>query len=193
MATAWTISVGGRNYGPFSIEQMQTFVSEGRLVRESLVVRDDSTTFRNAGDEPELRWLFPPQLAAAPPPEPARHSDAPASPGFGRSEERPSKGERGHFVIIADMKSRSIAKLEEQIFALGPAYSVLPQVWLLSSDQSLNAIRNLLIQQLGKIDLLFVVDATNDKTAWFNFGPEADARIRKIWAKERPQRFQATG
>jgi len=32
--------------------------------------------------------------------------------------------------------------------------------------------------------MLFVIDATNDKAAWFNFGPEVDARIRKIWRTE---------
>jgi hypothetical protein len=31
--------------------------------------------------------------------------------------------------------------------------------------------------------MLFIVDATHDKAAWFNFGPEADARIRRIWQK----------
>ena len=47
----------------------------------------------------------------------------------------------------------------------------------------MNAIRNVLVQQLGKLDVLFVVDATRDKAAWFNFGPEADARIRRNWAR----------
>jgi hypothetical protein len=46
-----------------------------------------------------------------------------------------------------------------------------------------NAIRNQLVQQLGKLDVLFVVDATRDKAAWFNFGPEADSRIRRNWAR----------
>jgi hypothetical protein len=32
--------------------------------------------------------------------------------------------------------------------------------------------------------VLFVADASNDKAAWFNFGPEADARIRKLWRAE---------
>ena len=46
-----------------------------------------------------------------------------------------------------------------------------------------NAVRNLLVQQLSKLDVLFVVDATHNKAAWFNFGPEADSRIRRIWTK----------
>ena len=78
------------------------------------------------------------------------------------------------------MKGGSITKLEDEIFALGTAFALFSQVWLLSSEQSLGAIRNRLIQQLGKPDSLFVADATNDKAAWFNFGTQADAHIRKI-------------
>jgi hypothetical protein len=37
---------------------------------------------------------------------------------------------------------------------------------------------------LGKIDTLFVIDATRNKATWFNFGPEADARIRRVWSDQ---------
>jgi hypothetical protein len=40
-----------------------------------------------------------------------------------------------------------------------------------------------LVQKLGKLDTLFIVDAVHDKAAWFNFGPETDTRIRKMWSK----------
>jgi hypothetical protein len=81
------------------------------------------------------------------------------------------------------MKSRSAQGLEEEIYNLGTAHPLLPQVWLVATEHSVSAVRNLLIQKLGKLDMLFVVDATHNKAAWFNFGPEADARIRRIWAK----------
>jgi hypothetical protein len=105
------------------------------------------------------------------------------SSAFGQKDDAVKAGERAHVIIIADMKSRSIDGLEEEIFKLGPAYAFLPQAWLLSTDLSVNAIRNQLVQQLGKLDVLFVVDATRDKAAWFNFGPEADSRIRRNWAR----------
>ena len=41
-----------------------------------------------------------------------------------------------------------------------------------------------LVQKLGKIDTLFIVDAAHDKAAWFNFGPENDARVRRMWTRE---------
>jgi hypothetical protein len=60
---------------------------------------------------------------------------------------------------------------------------IMPQAWLLSSDMPINQLRQTLVQKLGKLDMLFIADATHDKAAWFNFGPEADARIRRIWQK----------
>ena len=39
------------------------------------------------------------------------------------------------------------------------------------------------MQKLGKLDTLFIVDAVHDKAAWFNFGPEADTRIRRMWSQ----------
>ena len=81
------------------------------------------------------------------------------------------------------MRTRSVQGLEEEIFNLGPTFPVLPQVWILATEASVNTVRNALVQKLGKLDTLFVVDATHNKAAWFNFGPEADARIRKIWKR----------
>jgi hypothetical protein len=84
----------------------------------------------------------------------------------------------------SDLKSSSLAKLEEEIATFGQSIAILPQAWLLTSNASVNTVRNQLVQQLGKLDMLFVADASNDKAAWFNFGPEADACIRRIWRTE---------
>jgi hypothetical protein len=187
MSSSWTINVGGRTYGPYSEEQMTAFAAEGRLVAQSLVARAGEAEFRAASMEPALAGLLVP-VAKAPAILPAASEAIPvrAEPGsvFGRNREEGQKtGERSHIIVIADMKSRSIAGLEEEIYKLGQAYSILPQIWLLRTEQSVNTVRNLLVQQLGKLDVLFVVDATNNKAAWFNFGPEADARIRRIWTR----------
>jgi hypothetical protein len=183
MAGTWIISVAGRTYGPYTTEQMQSFASEGRLARQSLIARTGETDFRSAGDEPALAAIFSPSPDS-------REDTALQSQrretlaGFGRGEEPSRTGQRSHFVILADLKSGSIAKLEDAIATFGPSYAILPQAWLLYTDESVNIVRNRLIQQLGKLDVLFVADAGNDKAAWFNFGPEADARIRKLWSSD---------
>ena len=116
----------------------------------------------------------------------------PAQPHrFGaRAEPETNTGGPAHFVIVADMKSGSIAGLDDEISKLGPAYRFSPQAWVLSSEAPINIVRNALMQKLGKIDTLFIVDAAHDKAAWFNFGPEADTRIRKMWSK--PVEFSGT-
>ena len=182
MAESWTISVGGRVYGPYSLEQMQGFHAENRLADHSLVARAGEEQFHPASEDAELALLFQPAAAeqadtiiAAEPAQPHR---------FGAKSEA-ENGHEGpaHFVIVADMKSRSITGLEEEIFTLGPAHRFGSQAWVLSSEASINTIRNALVQKLGKIDTLFIVDAAHDKAAWFNFGPETDTRNRKMWSR----------
>ena len=188
MSDTWTISVAGQAYGPYAITQMQSFVGEGRLAPHSLVARYGETEFTPAGDDPILSGFFRP-TAPAPAQQPAKQTPFFTAEGneepakFGRNEEPNTAGERTHYIIVADMKSRSISGVEEEIFNLGPAVPIMPQAWLLSSDMAINQIRQTLVQKLGKLDMLFIGDATHDKAAWFNFGPEADARIRRIWQK----------
>jgi hypothetical protein len=175
---SWTISVGGRVYGPYSIEQMRGFHAEGRLADHSLVARAGEDQFHAASEDAALAPLFQPQA-----PAPVAQPEAPSAPHkFGADAD--TTGERTHYVIIADMKSRSITGLEEEIFNLGPAHRFMPQAWVLSSEVSINTIRHALVQKLGKIDTLFIVDAAHDKAAWFNFGPENDARVRRMWTRE---------
>jgi len=196
MSDTWTISVSGRSYGPYTLAQMQAFAAEGRLAPQSLTARAGENQFHPAGEDATLAALFRP--AAAPQPQPARQFFTAEGneevTAFGRNEEEAAAGQRAHFIIVADMKSRSISGLEEEIFNLGPAVPILPQAWLLASDMAINQIRQALVQKLGKLDTLFVADATHDKAAWFNFGPEADSRIRRIWQKTpEPAALKRTG
>ena len=194
MSASWMVNVGGRAYGPYTDAQMAAFAAEGRLAPHSLI-----RTFQRSPIPPrrrgaDTRWLLCARAERAASATPAARSETKPSGTFGRSKDESQKsGEPSHVVIIADMKSRSIVGLEEEIHRLGPACPLLPQIWLLADDQSVNAVRNHLVQQLGKLDMLFVVDATNNKAAWFNFGPEAEARIRRIWSKDEPSKQRAAG
>ncbi len=171
MAESWTISVSGRVYGPYSLGQMQGFHAEGRLADHSLVARSGEDQFHPAREDGELAQLFSPAA------KPAPRKPVPVNPQASR------------FVIMADMKSRSISGLEEEIFSLGAAQRFMPQAWMLVSEAPINAVRSALVQRLGKLDSLFIVDAAHDKAAWFNFGPESDARVRAMW--QRPAEPQA--
>ncbi|MBV8801140.1 MAG: DUF4339 domain-containing protein [Alphaproteobacteria bacterium] len=175
----WIISVGGRTYGPYSATQMQTFAVEGRLAAHSLVAHPEDGRFVPASQDPDLAFLFRPAPLAT-----LNHRiESEVSKTFGHGEGE-SGGETAHFLIVADMKSGSITALEEEILRLGPAYPIMPQAWVLSSDLSIGALKNLLIQKLGKLDMLLVVDASHDKLTWSNLGMEAETRIRRIWIKQ---------
>ena len=64
------------------------------------------------------------------------------------------------------------------------ALAILVRVaWSASVPMAMVWIKLALVQKLGKIDTLFIVDAAHDKAAWFNFGPETDTRIRKMWSR----------
>src|SRR6201995_2740497 len=58
MSESWTISVAGRVYGPYSLEQMQGFHAENRLADHSLVARAGEEQFHPAGEDPDLAPLF---------------------------------------------------------------------------------------------------------------------------------------
>jgi hypothetical protein len=185
MSASWIVNVGGRAYGPYTDAQMAAFVTEGRLGAQSLVARSGESDFRTAAEDKTLGKLFDQ-------PEPVHEPEPKPVHVFGKNRDESQKsGETAHIVIIADMKSRSITGLEEAIHRLGKACPLLPQIWLLKTDKSVNAVRNTLVQQLGKLDVLFVADATNDKAAWFNFGPEVEARIRRVWSRDQDEPLSA--
>lgn len=181
MAESWTISVDNRVYGPYTAQQMQAFQAEGRLAVHSLVARLGEEHFKRAGEVPELASLFAPAPAPMVAAEPVPEPEAAEPHSFGRSETE--TGAPSHFVIIADMKSRSITGLEEEIFNLGAACRFMPQAWLLSSNISVSTVRQALVQKLGKLDTLFIADTAHDKAAWFNFGPETDTKVRRLWQR----------
>lgn len=201
MIGAWSINVSGRVYGPFTSERMRSFVGEGRLAPHSLVAREGTDDWHEAREEPEFVDVFkdrgraatpeaptaspapqpvnapqPAQPHAAPAPHPQTHAPQPVTPA--------GEHTAAHFAVIVDQKAQSAAShIEAAITSLGPAYRLTTNVWIISTEQSVSAVRNRLVQELGKADSLFVIDASRGKAAWFNFGPEADVRIRRVWQK----------
>ena len=144
MIGAWTINVSGRLYGPFTSERMRSLASENRLAPHSLVAREGSTDWHEARDEPEFSDLFASRAAQptngtqAPPK--ATPTPAPSSPS------EISEGTRAHFAVVVDQKSHSSGNLEEALASLGPYYRLLSNVWIISTDQTVNAVRNRLVQ-----------------------------------------------
>lgn len=115
-------------------------------------------------------------------------SDAGAQP---RPVYGPAKGqvdrrrqpETANFIVIMDIKARYAGPLEQAIMSLGPAYKLAPNVWCVNTNTTAPGLLNDLSIHIGKTDSMFIVDATRDRTAWHNLGPETDAKIRRVWRR----------
>jgi hypothetical protein len=183
MASTWTIKANDRCFGPYTLEQMRGFVSEGRLAPHSIVATGTGERYAPAQSYDELAALFRPAAPVQRPVFFTAEGDLGATYAVREAETTP----QSRFIIIAEMKSRSITGLEQEIQRCGLAIQLMPQAWLLTSEMTINALRNTLIQRLGRIDMLFIVDASHNKAAWFNYGPENDARIRRVWQEAQRQ------
>ena len=115
MSDYWIVSVSDRAYGPYTTEQMTGFAAEGRLAASSLIARAGETSFHAAGEEPQFSALFQPsKMAPIARAESMKPEEPAAAQKFGRSDADGKPGERGRFIIITDMKSRSIQGVEKR-------------------------------------------------------------------------------
>jgi hypothetical protein len=183
MPETWTVFIEGRNYGPYSAAQMKTFAMQGRIVPHSLVCPASESVARAASEFRDLDDMFRSAAGSG-----ASMGDKTRITSFTRTQTiGPAQ-----FLVRVEMRSGSMTAFVAEIHKLGLACEVLPSTWFVSSSYSLNAIRNALVQKLGKQDVLFIVDATHNRAAWFNFGPETESRIRQVQNhKPEIQRAQA--
>ena len=171
----WRINVSGQVYGPYTGHQLKAFALEGRIAPHSIVQAGEQGPWITAIDDPVLGQLFiQKQLPSAP---------AISTPAPARETAAATEHTTANFMIIADIRSRASAPFEAAISKMGDSYRLNPLVWLLHTDRGAGQMRNELVQHLGQNDTLFIVDATRGKTAWFNLGPEPDAKIRRVWKR----------
>lgn len=211
--TRWLLKYGDRIYGPYSQEAMIGYIAEGRVIATSMIApegsgladvawqpasavdtfaasfapAETSPTKRIVPDEPAPRETATPDAAviqqALAPQSASTDGKRPAyGPGKGQMDRR-RQPETSNFIIVMDVKSRYTGPLEEAIMSLGPAYKLAPNVWCVNTDGAAAGLLNDLSIHIGKTDSMFIVDATRDRTAWHNLGPETDAKIRRVWRR----------
>src|SRR5262249_37699415 len=136
-------------------------------------------------DDPILAQLF--VVATPPAAKPiADYKPATAAAPAAQSASAPVAAAElatSNFIIIADIRARTSTPFEAALNRLGTNLRLNALVWPLHSEHTAGAIRNELVTHLGNTDSVFIADAGRGKMAWFNLGPEADARIRKVWQK----------
>lgn len=155
-AKKWWVQVRGRAFGPYSLEQMAHFLSEGRVRPNSLVSDNGETNWTEARRIMALRGLRRPQPGA----------DA---------------AEAANLVVHAELRSGAWMGFMAALESMGAVCELAPGLWLLRTPYSAGVLRNTLSQTLERGDRFVVVDATRDRLAWFNLGPEVDVRIAQVW------------
>lgn len=189
------------------------YIAEGRVIASSIVAPDgtaaDDAGWQPANafdalaeqfDQPKRAEITDPAsqrivpattaLQNAEPNQLVQSASAEPNPGT-RPTYGPAKGqtdrrrqpETANFIIVMDIKARYAGPLEQAIMSLGPAYKLAPNVWCVNTDSTAAGLLNDLSIHIGKTDSMFIVDATRDRTAWHNLGPETDAKIRRVWRR----------
>lgn len=165
-AMSWFVKVEGRVYGPYTSAQMRAFIGEGRIAPHSSVSEHRDQGYRSASDVPELKaWL----------------DEARRIPGQRRPA--PADARTANFVVVAELDADSRGAFEAALHEFGEVEAITRNVFILRCAASAAHLRNELSHLLGREDKLLVVDASRDRSAWFNLGHDADQRIRDLWGR----------
>ena len=153
----WWVQIRGKAYGPYSMGQLSSFAGEGRI-RAATGVSDGKD-----GPWVEARRVF--GLTTA----------------FRGNEPANDAAEAANIFVHAEIVSGSWNAFMAALQCIGFVCDLAPGLWLLRTRLSAGVVRNTLSQTLEKGDRFAVIDATRDRLAWFNLGPEVDVRIGKVW------------
>jgi GYF domain 2 len=153
----WWVEVHGKAYGPYSLAQLSRFVSEGR-VRHNTRVRNGVE-----GNWLEARGVIG---LTGPAPKDAANDAAPQA---------------ANVFVSAEIRSGAQYEFLAALESMGALCELTSGLWLVRTKYSAGIIRNALSQTLVAGDRFTVIDATRDRVAWFNLGPEVDARVSQVW------------
>lgn len=156
-AVNWWVQIRGKAFGPYSLQQMARFLSEGRVRPSTMVSKHKDAGWTEARRMPELRGLQTPQAS----------NDAAL--------------EAANVFVHAEIISGSWMAFMAALESMGVVCDLAPGLWLVRTKFSAGVVRNTLSQTLERGDRFVVIDATRDRLAWFNLGPETDVRIGKVW------------
>jgi hypothetical protein len=160
----WWVQAQGRAYGPYTRTQIARFIGEGRVSAATLVSNSDRGEWREARNTPSI--------AAALADDRTNFKPAPG---------KPAEAAEANVIIYGQMMGGTQRAFEQEMRCLGACVEVTEGFYILRTRHTAGAIRNALSQALSRGDKFIVVDATRERLAWFNLGPEVDVKIRDVW------------
>ncbi len=155
----WRVLVKGSVYGPYTLGQMQTFISDRRIGPGTQIAEGDGGAFLPA----------------------ARHKVLADSLRTQHEKTRPEDAEIFNYLIIARLSGTGDMQLISAINRLGSFAEVMPGVYALRSRMRQNKLRERIQQTVASSDQIMIANATTGRLAWLNLGPEADIHIRRVW------------
>lgn len=157
--TQYWVQVRGQAYGPYPLGQLAGFVEEGRIRPATPV-----------SDRPDSGWVE------------ARRMPGLLAPLVApRSSKVEPVDQFANVVVFAEIFSGAWPRFMAALEGLGQVCEMASGLWIVRTRCSAGIVRNTLSQTLDRGDRFVVIDATRDRLAWFNFGPEIDAKINQVW------------
>lgn len=155
----WRVLVKGSVYGPYTLGQMQTFISDRRIGPGTQIAEGNGGAFLPA----------------------ARHKVLAASLRTQREKTRPEDAEVFNYLIITRLSGTGDMQMVSAINRLGSFAEIMPGVYALRSRMRQNKLRERIQQTVASSDQIMIANATTGRLAWLNLGPEADIHIRRVW------------
>ena len=204
-ADNWCLKSNERIYGPYTSRDLKKFANEGRFAAWSLVAPAGSRDFKEARQEPAFSQIFgiEPQavntnafgkldksaVASSADADAAEIAESPRRPRIiGHAPKTNLSTDQltpANFVIIFDVVNAAASRVENALCGLGSAFRLADNVWTVNCALTAIGVRNALAPFIRPYESLFVIDATNGRTSWQNYPPEAHAKITQAFVHSR--------
>ena len=160
----WRVFANGQTYGPYTLGQLQAFIADKRLHPNSQVAKGDGAPILKAGDVKQLQAAFQDQKAHTLSPQAAPQSAS-------------------NYVVFAKLSADHEPALVEVLNRLGTFADVMTGVYVLRSTLKLATVQKAIRMDISSETPVLIVNASTDRLAWFNLGPEADDHLQHVWDK----------
>jgi hypothetical protein len=167
---SWWVKANEKVYGPYTRMQMRRFLVEGRVTSATLVSLKPDADWTEARHCRAFREVVQQERSS--------FHVAPAK------RDHNAEIAVANLLVWADIVSGASRRFEHELHKLGAVAEVTPGLYIVRTPRTAGAMRNTLSQTLDRGDKVLVVDASRDRLAWFNLGPETDVRIREVWNAE---------
>lgn len=179
-ADNWCIKANDRVFGPYTSEQLRKFAHEGRFAANSLIAPAGSRDWREARSENAFSSFFGVEAPANSDARPSKKGEPRRPKAFGQNGANHSPTEHSvpaNFILIFDVVSAAASRIEPALVSLGAAFRLADNVWAVNCALTAIGVRNAIAPFLRPNESLFVIDATNGRTSWTNYAPEAHSKI----------------